>query len=348
MVCASQSARIARPRLALLYVLFFLICCGLGYPSLNRVDWRVGVGGLNDVRGYAAMVEAAPVPMEGLHTPFRVLLPYMAKPIYHAAQGHIGTWDPVMFSLLVVDAFFVAGTALFLLIVVNGQFGGYAIALGSGLLYLLNFAVPNLRLSGMIDAGEGFFMMVLVWILLEEKYWMLPLLGAVGALAKESFVPFLIVFSFTWWLCSRKQLGSAWRAGAWMVASWVAGLASLTALHWRMTGFYESPFAFGIGLHQNDAYLSHFVRSLADRNLWYIFIWLLPLGLIRLRRFPLNWRLATAATCATAFAMDAYYGGQPGTIGRALFTVSGTLLTASVSVLLFSEPEPEPKEVAAI
>jgi hypothetical protein len=291
------------------------------------------------------MVEAPPVPQEGLHTPFRVLLPYMAKPIYHAALGHIGTWDPVMFSLLVVDALFVAGTALVLLIVVDCEFRSYSIALGSALLYMLNFAVPNLRLAGMIDAGEGFFMMLLVWILLKKKYWLLPLLGAVGATAKESFVPFLMVFSLTWWLCSRKQLGSAWRTGSWMVASWVAALASLTALHWRMSGVYESPLAFGIGLHQNDAYFSHFVRSLADRNLWYIFVWLLPLGLVRLRRFPVNWRIATAATCATAFAMDAYYGGEPGTIGRALFTVAGTLLTASVSVLLFFEPAT--KEVAA-
>jgi hypothetical protein len=344
MVCATQSAGIARSRLALLYVLFFLICCGLGYPSLNRVDWRAGIGGLNDVRGYAAMVEAPPISMEGMHTSFRVLLPYMAKPIYRAAQGHVGTWDPVMFSLLVVDALLVAGTALVLLIVVDGLFGSYSIALGSALLYMLNFAVPNLRLAGMIDAGEGFFMLLLVWILLRERYWLLPLLGAIGATAKESFVPFLIVFSLTWWLCSRKQLRRASQAGMWMFASWVAALVSLTALHWRMTGIYESPLAFGIGLHQNDAYLSHFVRSLADRNLWYIFVWLLPLGLVRLRRFPLNWRLATAATCVTAFAMDAYYGGQPGTIGRALFTVAGTLLTASVSVLLFSEPEP--KEVS--
>ncbi len=346
MVCTSQSARTSRSRLALLYVLFFLICCGLGYPSLNRVDFRAGVGGLNDVRGYAAMVEAPPISMEGLHTSFRVLLPYMAKPIYRAALGHIGTWDPVMFSLLVVDALFVAGTSLVLVIVVDCQFGSYSIALGSALLYMLNFAVPNLRLAGMIDAGEAFFLMLLVWILLEEKYWLLPFLGAVGATAKESFVPFLIVFSLTWWLCSRKELRSVWQAGAWMVASWVAALSSLTVLHWRMIGVYESPLAFGIDLHQNDAYLPHFVRSLADRNLWYIFLWLLPLGLVRLRRFPLNWRVATAATCATAFAMDAYYGGQPGTIGRALFTVSGTLLTASVSVLLFSEREQ--KEVAAV
>jgi hypothetical protein len=345
MACAPQSGRTPRSRLVLLYLLFFLICCGLGYPSLNRIDWRSGVGGLNDVRAYTAMVEAPSVPLEGTHTTFRVLLPHMARPIYHLAKDHIGTWDPAMFSLLAVDALFVAGTALILLMVVECQLGSYSIALGSALLYMLNFAVPNLRLAGMIDAGEGFFMMLLVWMLWQKKYWALPLLGAVGATAKESFVPFLMVFSFTWWLCSRKQLGRPRQAGAWMVTSWVAALASLTALHWRMTGAYESPLAFGIGLHENDAYFSHSVRSLGDRNLWYIFVWLLPLGLVRLKRFPLNWRVATAATSATAFAMDAYYGGEPGTIGRALFTVSGTLLTASVSVLLFSETDS--KKVAA-
>jgi hypothetical protein len=342
MVRPDQRERISRSRLALLYLLFFVICCGLGYPSLNRVDWRAGEGGLNDVRGYVAMVEAPPVEQETTHTAFRVLLPYMARPIYRLAKGHIGTWDPVMFSLLAVDALFVAGTALVLLMVVDGLVVSYAVGLGAALLYMLNFAVPNLRLNGMIDAGEGFFMVLLVWALWQERYWTLPLLGAVGATAKESFVPFLMVFSLAWWLCSRKELGRPPEAAAWMVAGWVAALASLTAVHWKMTGAFESPVTFAIGLHQNEAYLAHFFRSFEDRNLWYIFVWLLPLGLVRLRRLPLNWRMATAATSATAFAMDAYYGGQPGTIGRALFTVSGTLLTASVAILVFADGPREP------
>jgi len=48
-----------------------------------------------------------------------------------------------MFSLLLVDSFFVAATVTVLVIVVCGQVGNYPVALGSALIYLLNFAVPT-------------------------------------------------------------------------------------------------------------------------------------------------------------------------------------------------------------
>ena len=35
-------------------------------------------------------------------------------------------------------------------------------------------------------------------------------------------------------------------------------------------------------------------------------------------------------------ALDAYYGGNLGTIGRALFSTAGPLLSASVAMLLFN------------
>jgi hypothetical protein len=270
------------------------------------------------------------------------MIPFLARPFYRIAKGHFGTWDPIMFGLLVVDSFFVALTATILVIVVNRYIGNYPVALGAALLYLLNFAVPNLRLAGLVDAGEGFFLMLLVWSLSQELYWTLPIWGILGATAKESFVPFLMVFSLAWWLSSRKELQRPLRAAGWMVTSWVAALASLTLLQWKITGAYRSPLRFGLELHQGSGYLSHFLGSFADRNLWYIFFWLLPLSVLRLHRMPRNWRVATAATCVTAFALDAYYGGAPGTIGRALFSIAGPLLSASVAMLLFTRVDVEP------
>jgi hypothetical protein len=324
-------------RILLLFLIFFFICCGLGYPMLNRVDWRQAPGGIEDVVTYASLVTARPTPDLSQHMQFRMLVPYLARPIYRMAKNHIGTWDPIMFGLLVVNSFFVALTVTLLLIVVHRQHGSYAVALGSALIYLLNFAVPNLRLAGLIDAGEAFFLMALVWSLFKEDYWMLPLWAVIGATAKESFVPFLMVFSFSWWLCSRNGLRRPSTAAIWMVTSWIAGLGSLAALQWRITHVFRSPLSFGLDLHQNSAYLGHFLSSFRDRNLWYIFFWLLPLSLLRLRRLPRNWRVATAVTSATAFALDAYYGGNPGTIGRALFSIAGPLLSASVAIFLFTD-----------
>jgi hypothetical protein len=320
-----------------LFLIFFFICWGLGYPMLNRIDWRQAPGGLNDVVTYATLVTTRPTPDLNEHMQFRILVPYLARPIYRMAKNHIGTWDPVMFGLLVVNSFFVALTVTFLLIVVHRQFGNYAVALGSALIYLLNFAVPNLRLAGMIDAGEAFFLMALVWSLFREDYWILPLWAVIGATAKESFVPLLMVFSLSWWLCSRQGLRRPSTAAVWIVTSWIAGLASLAVLQWRITHVFRSPLSFGLELHQNSAYLGQFLSWFRDRNLWYIFFWLLPLSLLRLRRLPRNWLVATAVTSATAFALDAYYGGGPGTIGRALFSIAGPLLCASVAILLFTD-----------
>lgn len=35
---------VPRSRLLLLFLIFFFICCGLGYPILNRIDWRQAPG----------------------------------------------------------------------------------------------------------------------------------------------------------------------------------------------------------------------------------------------------------------------------------------------------------------
>lgn len=330
---------VSRGRLAGLFALFFCICCGLGYPSLNRMDWRAGANGLSDVRQYGAMVEGTPNEYPGNHIQFRVLVPSMARVVYRAARGHVGTWDPVMLGLLLVDALFVAATVTLLLLVMMRLTGNYAVALGSALLYLLNFAVPNLRLAGFIDAGEAFFLMAVTWCLLEERYWLLPVLGVAGATAKESFVVFLVVFTAAWWVSSRRETRRPGLVAAWMVGAWAAALAAMMVVQFAVLGRYRSPWEFGIEMRGEGGYLRHFVGSFADRNLWYIFAWLLPMGVVRLGRLPRAWRVATAAASVAAFAMDAYYGGQPGTIGRALFTVAGPLLTASAAMLVF-EPKP--------
>jgi len=330
-------AGVPRSRLLLLFLIFFLVCCGLGYPVLNRIDWRQAPGGLSDVVFYASLVTGPPTSDLDQYMQFRMLVPYLARPVYRMAKDHIGTWDPIMFGLLVVNSLFVALTVTLLLIVVHRQLGSYAVALGSAFLYLLNFAVPNLRLVGMIDAAEAFFLMAVVWSLFREDYWILPLWGLIGATAKESFVPFLMVFSLSWWVCSRRELRRPNSAAIWMVTSWIAALASLAALQWRITHVFRSPLRFGLYLHQNSAYLGHFLSSLRDGNLWYIFSWLLPLSLLRLWRLPRNWRVSTAATSVTAFALDAYYGATPGSVSRALFSIAGPLLCASVSIFLFTD-----------
>lgn len=337
----ARTDRMSSQRLVLLFLLFFLICLGLGYPILNRIEWQRAPGGLSDLQHYAKLVIAPPTPDLEQHVQFRVLVPYVARPFYRLALAHSGSWDPVMFGLLVANSLFVSGTVTVLLMVALQQTDSYSVALGSALLYLLNFVVPNLRLYGFIDSGEAFFLLLVLWALVRERYFLLPVWAVLGSFAKESFVPFLIVFTATWWAVDRRRESRPSVKLIWLLASWAASLITVTILQWAVTGVMRSPLAFGLGLHHHSEYLAHFVGLLRDRNLWYTFIWLAPLGILRIRRLSLAWCAATATTCVCALVLDAYYGGQPGTMARALFTLAAPLLSVSAAWLLF-----EPRRVA--
>jgi len=331
-------------RLAALFALFFSMCLGLGYPGLNRVDWRTAPG-LADVQWYVGMVDGDRVPFPDDHRQYRILVPYLARPVYWAAKGHVGTWDPAMLGLLVVDSLLVAGTAALLMQMVMESAGDYAAGLGAALIYLLNFAVPNLRLAGLIDAGEGFFLMAAAWCLFRRRYWMLPLVGVLGAMAKELFVPFLVVFSATWWWCERRRMERPMAAAGWMAASWALAAATLSLVQWRVAHVAQTVIGFGLSLRGDEPYVHHFLHFFVDRNLWYTFFWLAPLALFRLRRLPRVWVAATAATAIAAVVLDEYYSGLPGTIARTMFSVCGPLLSGSVGMLLFEGPGEGPAAV---
>jgi hypothetical protein len=342
----ANRTRIATARLALLFCVFFLIACGLGYPVLNRFDPRQ-TPGLSDVKTYAALVTgAAGLDAEDMRfRRFRVLVPWLAKPFYRLAQGRFATWDPVLFGLLIADSLFVAGTAVLIVtlgvILGNRQMGGSAVGLVGALLYMVNFAVPNLRLVGLVDAGEGFFLLALLWSLSEFELWALPVIAVLGALTKESFIPFSIVFTTAWWFSTRPDRNSDDArnhfvpAAAWILTSWVLSLTAIIVLQWSITGRFISPLQFGLALHRGDGF--HFAVSLHDRNLWYIFLWLLPTAMPDLKRFPKSWLIPVFATCATAFVMDAYFGGPPAAgsaWGRALFSIAGPVLSLSSALFL--------------
>jgi hypothetical protein len=349
--------KIATARLALLFCVFFLIACGLGYPVLNRFDPRQ-TPGLSDVKIYASLVTGTATgtaSSDAGHVRFRVLVPWLAKPFYRLAQGRFASWDPVMFGLLAADSLFVAGTAVFIVILGvslgaslgNRQMGSSAVGLVGALLYLVNFAVPNLRLVGLVDAGEGFFLLALLWSLSEFELWALPVIAVLGALTKESFIPFSMVLTSAWWFSTRPDRNidrkqdhrnddrnRARKAAAWILTSWVLSLAAMIGLQWSITGRFVSPLQFGLALDRGDDYLGHFASSLHDRNLWYIFLWLLPTAIPNMKRLPKAWLIPVGATCAMAFALDAYFGGAPGTVGRALFSIAGPVLSLSSALLL--------------
>ena len=194
----------------MLWLLFFLICMGLGYPTISRYDPR-SVPGLSDSIGYSSLVTGGNLAGDEAH---RILVPYLARPIYWLVNGHLHTWNPVFFALLAVNSFFIATTAYLLVGISHRIVGDYAVALVSGFLYLTNFAVPNFNLSGYVDSAVNCMMIAVAWAMLTERWWLLPICGVLGALAKETFVPLSAVFALAWWLtCCRRGRAQALSTG---------------------------------------------------------------------------------------------------------------------------------------
>ena len=223
------------------------MCLGLGYPTLNRYDPRKL---LPDSASYRTLATAGPATVPEPFR-FRVLEPYLVRPLYALAQGHVGSWDPLWFGFLVVNSLFVASTAFLLFRVGGTQFGNHSTALVAATLYLLNFAISNAQLAGLVDASEGFFLMAVVVSLLVGRCWLLPVLGVFGALAKESFVPFSVTLAGTWWLFSKSasERERANRLGLWIASMAILELLTVTILQSSVTGHLVCPWSFAAGLN---------------------------------------------------------------------------------------------------
>ena len=323
-------SRLGPGRVILLWVLFFLICFGLGYPTLNRYDPRAC--GAVDSAAYYEIVVHGPTADLG-YMQFRVLVPFLAKPFYWG-RGRVGTWDPVFFGLLMANSLLVATTAFLLVRIGHLWVKNLAVGLLGATIYLLNFNVPNLRLAGLVDAGEGCFLVFLVWALFENHWWLLPIAGVLGALTKESFGPYSAVFVSTWWLVSSRSHLSRFSRAACAVAMVAAELVALMSLQASLTGHLLWPWQFAATLGGMKGYGRRFVLLLADRQSWYNFVWLLPLGVWRLKRLPRPWVVACATTVLCPLVLSAYHDVQPGTWGSAAFSIAGPLLSLSVALFL--------------
>lgn len=316
----------------ILWATLFLICFGLGYSTLNRYDPRQL---LPDAATYAKLAQDGPASIASPFR-FRVLVPFLAWSVAELAKGRVGTWDPMLFGFLVVNSAFAATTAFLISRIGESLLADSAAGLLASALYLLNFAVSNAHLAALVDSGEALFLMAIVVSMFYQRWWLLPLIGVLGALAKESFIPFSILMAITWCLIS-SDVAHRRRHAIWVVAMIAAECATVIALQSIIDGHLASPLDFAAGLNSHSNYFANFGRSLLDRSSWYILIWLLPLGLIRIRSFPREWVVSAAVASLCALILNAYHstvGGSGGGVGRYVFDIAGPLLSLSASAFL--------------
>jgi hypothetical protein len=314
----------------LVWPLFFAICFGLGYPSLSRYDPRQ-VEGLSDTANYYWLVTGADASTMREVFRGRILVPYVARFFYSLTNGHLGTWNAGFFALLVASSLFCATTACFVVAIGHKLSFDNSVALLGATLYLLNFAVSNLQLSGMIDAGEACFIAAVIWSLLTGRWYLLPLWGLLGALAKETFVPFATAIALCWLLVDWRQRKSGAGNFLWVASLAIMGMAAVIAVHSKIYGQLRWPWNFVVP--GNVSFLTALWRCISERNFWYVFGWLIPFGVWRLRCFPRTMVIASVAAAVTAILLGALIDAG-GSIGRSVFNVTGPLLSLSVASLI--------------
>jgi hypothetical protein len=325
--CEGERSRV-RARLILGF-LFFAICFGLGYPGVSRYDPKQ-VEGLRDTRRYVAMLEGT----AGWKTQqeLRVLVPFLARPIYHAAEGRVGTWRPEFLALLIVNAVFVAWAAVLMVAIGERVTQSYVIGLTSSLLYLLSFNIANVQLAGLVDSVEAWAIIALTWSLLSKRWATIPLIGIVGALGKETSIPLAFAFCAGW--CLRLALTKSAPRELYLAtaALLVAQLATITVVRSALTGALLFPWEQVTDIRRLEFALA-LVRSVFNREMLYAFGWLLPLGMFRLRRLPLEWLIAAGTSLLVALGMGVWFG-VTGNASRPAFNAVGPLLSLSAAILL--------------
>ncbi len=316
-------------------LLFFLVSFSLGYPVLNRYD-PAEASGTSDAAFYAQLVTRSPAEVEG-HWGQRILVPYLARGVLRVVGRAPGSWDSVNVALLVVNSGFTAGSGL-LIFTLGRAVVSAAAGLIAGILFLVNFNVANVHLAGHVDAAEACLLLALVCVLTWPRRWWLifPFLGALGPLAKETYVPLSLAMVAAW-LATRVWTGEGKLLQAIQMGSvWAAGLVAGLVLRAWLTADQRMPWQIASEEMGTDGLLISLWRCLVDRGLWYGFIWLLPLAVWHLGKLPRPWCAAAAAGVSAALFLGAWHGSG-GNVGRAAFNVAGPLLCVSAASWLLAQ-----------
>jgi hypothetical protein len=114
------------------------------------------------------------------------------------------------------------------------------------------------------------------------------------------------------------------------------GFAVLAFVMWRVTPG-ATPMTFAAARWDQSGagyfYLLGLVGCFFARETFYVFGWLLPLGIWRLRRLPKPWVVASVCAALAALGLGAY-DNAVGNDVRPIFSAIGPLLSLSAALLL--------------
>lgn len=315
-------------------LLLFSICFGLGYPTLSRYNPTTD-SGLLDSQQYFHVVERGPEAAIG-HWKYRILVPYLAKPIYWIVRGRLGNWNPTSFALLIVNSIFCAAAALIVSILAYIVSANGAAAVAAAFAYLLNFIVPNFHLSGLVDSAEAFLFALLTWALISRNWILLPVIGLLMGLAKETSVPIAFVFAATWvWLESSPERKKAAIAVIVMTA---VGLITVVLVRSTIDQTLVTPWRIAAQERTSTSTAHNLLGVVGAWKFWLTLIWLPFLGFAA-ERFQKEWRYGAIAAAIVAFVLSVF-NDSGSNAARPIFNVLGPLFTISFALMpeLILEP----------
>jgi hypothetical protein len=124
-----------------------------------------------------------------------------------------------------------------------------------------------------------------------------------------------------------------WTEFKWIAALAIVGLATVMAVHSAVAGQLKWPWDIAGQARAPANFFVALWNCLTERSFWYVFGWLIPLGIWRLKYFSKPWLVASIVTSALAIMLGAY-SNAGGTVSRATFNIIGPLLSLSVALLI--------------
>jgi hypothetical protein len=317
----------------LIWSVFFLIAVGFGYQGLTRYD-PAQSSFIDDVVVYSEIVKNGTQGITTDHRSTRVLVPFLARPIYSIAKGNIGLWNPVQFSLLVVASFFCASLVVLMVGICKRLFNDERIGIVAGLILYANFSVPNLYLSGLVDAAEAFFLLCIVYVLLQNKWVYLPIIAVLGALSKETFLPVGSLIIGVWWahevyIDRELKLEKILHIVFFVLISSIVVIALKSYALEEITYLWE----FSESMRKDNNFSIERIL-VAIRRFSYAYIWLFPLSLIKIKLLPVPWLMSAFLSTILIFFMGWWIGASGAAISRYIFNVLAPLLSISIAILI--------------
>lgn len=322
--------------LFVLWWLFFAILAGLGYPTLSRYDPRL-CPGVIDSSSYFGLLTRDPG-FEGRNS-WRVLQPWLGRPIFYLAKSLPFPWEPERFAMLCVTAAIVATSVTVLAQLGLALTHDSAAALLAAFVYATNFWVPNSALAGMVDGGEALCLLLLLAALRAEKYGWLPVVGVVGTLTKETFAVLGPVLAVGYFLGGDRTGGGA-KSGStrWPIGSFVGlvvlALATPGLLRYFYTGEMLWPWQLAADQRSEHPLVERLSSTFLDPGFYYGFVWLLPFAIPRVRVVSKAWWYGALSAATAALVLGIYHDSQGANIARPLFSTLGAPLSLAAGLTL--------------